>query len=174
MEFDATETTCDCNLSDIFGSLITLYNSLTPVLNAKTSTLYSVPTRDQCHSIQSDIVNNFRINELIEPVVENKGQPLARELRILTGMLESNANNQNKILNDLVLKQFVSSMNNFHEYLSIFDSVSDKKDQLVDSYYKIFAVVAGACIANYFLVKPVKGNERQDIQVIDAELSRGV
>jgi hypothetical protein len=65
-------------------------------------------------------------------------------------------------------------INNFLEYIEIFDSIEDKKYEFVDCYYKIFSVVAGASLASYYLHKSVKNDIGKELELINLELSKGV
>jgi len=128
--------------------------------------------------IRLNLMNNFRYCEQNydqnESLLENSEQSPGDEILALIKHLDHKPDYTNKKQNNLILDQYLWVINNFLEYVEIFDSIEDKKDEFIDSYYKIFSVVSGASIASYYLQKSVMNDIGKELDQINLKLSKGV
>ena len=172
------QITDNCTLSETFGSIIILYNSLNFTLFSLGKSAFSLPTRELCMKIRLNLMNNFRYCEQNydqnESLLENSEQSPGDEILALIKHLDHKPDYTNKKQNNLILDQYLWVINNFLEYVEIFDSIEDKKDEFIDSYYKIFSVVSGASIASYYLQKSVMNDIGKELDQINLKLSKGV
>jgi hypothetical protein len=74
----------------------------------------------------------------------------------------------------LILDQYEWVLNKFFEYLEVYDTLEDKEEQVRESFYKIFAVIAGASIASYYLHRVFISDLDNEMIAIDADLCAGV
>jgi glycosyltransferase involved in cell wall biosynthesis/SAM-dependent methyltransferase/regulator of replication initiation timing len=176
--YNTQQITDNCTLSEAFGSIITLYNSLNFTLFSLGKSAFSLPTRELCIKIRSNIVNNFRYcehnSDQNTSLLENNEHSPGDAILALTKHLDHKPEYSNINQNNLILDQYVWVINNFLGYIEIFDSIEDKKDEFIECYYKIFSVVAGASLASYYLHKSVKNDIGKELELINLELSKGV
>ena len=76
--------------------------------------------------------------------------------------------------NDLINESYFAALNDFSLYLEQNSAVKHKKNEFIDALYKIFAIVAGYAIANYYLFKSKKGEINKALSAVDRILSTGV
>lgn len=172
------QITDDCTVSEVFDSIIVLYNSLNFTFFSLGKPAFSFSTRELCMKIRLNLVNNFRYCEQNydqnESLLENNERSPGDEILALVKHLDLKPEYTNKKQNNLILDQYLWVINNFLEYVEIFDSIEDKKDEFIDSYYKIFSVVTGASLASYYLQKSVMNDIGKELEQINFALSRGV
>ena len=176
--YNTQQITDNCTLSETFGSIITLYNSLNFTLFSLGKSAFSLPTRELCLKIRSNMVNNFRYcennSDQNTSLLENNEHSPGNAIVALTKHLDHKPEYSNINQNNLILDQYVWVINNFLGYIEIFDSIEDKKDEFIECYYKIFSVVAGASLASYYLHKSEKNDMGKELELINLELSKGV
>jgi glycosyltransferase involved in cell wall biosynthesis/ubiquinone/menaquinone biosynthesis C-methylase UbiE len=172
--YQTQEISKDCTLSEILGSVITLYNSLNLIIDSIENASLTLPPRELSAKIRFELLNYFRSGQKKMPEFENKGLCLDSSILAITKHLSNRPDNSNMAQNKLIFDQYEWVLNNFFEYLDIYDSLEDKKEQLRESYYKIFAVIAGASVASYYLREVSTGVLNSEMVAINAELSEGV
>jgi hypothetical protein len=134
----------------------------------------SLSTREVSTKIRIDLLNYYKYEQEKKPVLENKGHFLDGAILAITRHLNNQPNNSNKTQNKLIFDQYERVLNNFFEYIEVYDTLEDKREQLLESFYKIFAVIAGANIASYYIHEASTSDLDNEIVSIDAELSAGV
>jgi rhamnosyltransferase len=172
--YQTQEISKGCTLSEILGSVITLYNSLNLAIDSIENASLSLSPRELSAKIRFDLLNNFKHNQREKPEFENQGLYLDSSLQAIIKHLNNHPDNSNMAQNKLLFDQYEWVLNNFFEYLDIYDTLEDKKEQLRESFYKIFAVIAGASVASYYLREVLTGDLDNEMVVIDSELSTGV
>jgi glycosyltransferase involved in cell wall biosynthesis/SAM-dependent methyltransferase len=172
------QITENCTLSEVFGSIIILYNSLNFTLLSLGKKAFSLPTRELCIKIRSNLVNNFRYCEQNydqnDSLLENSEHSPRHEILVLIKTLDHKPEYMNKNQNKLILDQYLWVINNFLEYVEIFDSIEDKKDEFIQAYFKICSIVAGASLASYYIQKTGMNDIGEELVRINLELSKGV
>jgi glycosyltransferase involved in cell wall biosynthesis/SAM-dependent methyltransferase len=172
------QITENCTLSEVFGSIIILYNSLNFTLFSLGKPAFSLPIRELCTKIRSNIMNNFRYceqnNGQNDSLLENNEHSPRHKILALIKYLEHKPEYTNKNQNKLILDQYLWVINNFLEYIEIFDSIEDKKDEFIEAYFKILSVIAGASLASYYLQKSAMNDVNEELAQINLELSKGV
>jgi hypothetical protein len=124
--------------------------------------------------IRFDLLHTFKFSQKKMPEFENKGLCLDSSILTIIKHLNNRPDNSNMAQNKLIFDQYEWVLHNFFEYLDIYDSLEGKEEQLRESYYKIFAVIAGASIASYYLREVLTGDLNSEMVAINAELSAGV
>ena len=172
--YQTQEISKGCTLSEILGSVITLYNSLNLIIDSIENASLTLSPRELSAKIRFDLLSYFKYSQRNKPEFENKGLCLDSSILAITKYLNNRPDNSNMAQNKLIFDQYEWVLNNFFEYLDIYDTLEDKKEQLRESYYKIFAVIAGASVASYYLREALNGDLNSEMVAINAELSAGV
>lgn len=74
-------------------------------------------------------------------------------------------------MNQGILQQYYDRLNDFKTYLRIYNSVKDNKAEFLEALYKLFAVLVGSTLANYYLFKS-KDQNSKELSYIDHILSQ--
>jgi|GEM_PF-924750 len=172
--YQTQEISKDCSLTGILGSVITLYNSLNRAVDSIDNASFDLSTPELSARIRSDVLNHYNHAQTERPELENKGHRLDNAILAITRHITGQPDNSNKAQNKLIFLQYDWVLNNFFEYLEIYDTLEGKKEELLESLYKIFAVIAGASIASYYLHTLSTGDVDNEMRAIDAYLCEGV
>ena len=71
-------------------------------------------------------------------------------------------------------QSYFDSIDHFAGYVRAYKSVKEKEGQFVDALYKIFAIIAGHALADYYLLMSRKGTVNESLASINNLLSEGV
>jgi GT2 family glycosyltransferase len=75
---------------------------------------------------------------------------------------------------DFILRYYLNSINELASYMRERDSIDSRRQEMVDSLYKLYAVMAGSILANHFLTRSKDSDDSTVLSSIDDLLSRGV
>ncbi len=76
--------------------------------------------------------------------------------------------------NDSLTQSYFDSIDHFAGYVRAYKSVKEKEGQFVDALYKIFAIIAGHALADYYLLMSRGGGVNESLTYINSLLSEGV
>ena len=172
--YQTQEISKDCTLTGILGSVITLYNSLNRAVDSIENASFDLSTPELFARIRSDVLNHYNHAQTEMPELENKGHRLDDAILAITRHITRQPDNSDKAQNKLIFLQYDWVLNNFFEYLEIYDTLEGKEEEFLESLYKIFAVIAGASIASYYLHALLTGDVDNEMRAIDAYLCEGV
>jgi hypothetical protein len=172
--YQTQEISKDCTLTGILGAVISLYTSLNLTVDSIDTASCALSTRDLTARIRSDILHHYNHTRKKRPELENKGRHLDSALIAITDRSNGQPDNSDKAQNKLIFLQYDWVLNNFFEYLEIYDTLEGKNEEFLQSLYKIFAVIAGASIASYYLHALSTGDVDNEMRAIDTYLCEGV
>ena len=76
--------------------------------------------------------------------------------------------------NDLFKETYFAALDGLALYVAQNGPVKGKENEFIDALYKIFAMVAGSALADYYLFKSRRGEISQVLSAVDRALSTGV
>lgn len=160
-----------CNIhsvNDLINGIMTLYAALNmsvPSLQSFDESACNVVSR-----LRALLQNNVK-NTMVLRNYERMGNYLDELFDELRKIGDTTGNPES---NDLINESYFAALNDFSLYLEQNNTVKNKNNEFIDALYKIFALVAGYAIANYYLFKSKRGERNEALSAVDRVLSTGV
>ncbi len=157
------------NINDLISCIMTLYAAL------NTSVASLEPFDETAYNAIS------RLKALLQNNVKNRAIALKnyeRSGKYLDGLFDELGKIQgitgNPKSNDVINESYFATLNDFSLYAAQDDTVKNKKNEFIDALYKMFAMVAGYALGNYYLFKSRNGEINEALSAVDRILSAGV
>jgi hypothetical protein len=101
--------------------------------------------------------------------------PLDAVLEVINQKVPSITKIPQENQNIIFLNQYLSILVEFDKYLLIYPSLIEKNEEFFDSMFKLFALIAGASLAHYYLTESsTQGQLNNYVISLDSLLCRGV
>jgi len=159
----------DYNINDIFSNNRTLYAALNASIESLKSLSFDENAGNIISKLKPLIQKNLKRNYLELKNFEkgnNSLDDLFDETQKIIGPVNFNSNNT-------IIQHYYNLLDDFNAYLDVYKSLNDKKADFVNSLYKLFAVVAGSAITDYYLFKSNNDGIDEELMAIDYILSEG-
>lgn len=156
------------DVKDMISAVKTLYAALNVSIVSLGS--YSDNVRRTIQRLKSLLQVNLSSDPSRLKNFERSGQHLDRifeDLRKITGdvVLKSN---------DSLAQSYFDGLDHFTGYVRAYNTIKDKENEFVDAMYKIFAIVAGHALSDYYLLMRSNGKISSTLESVDSILSEGV
>ena len=161
------------SLSEIAGTILFFNNTL----NNAVRSMETIPLNISPH----DLISTLKIH-LLKYIHEGQrttfddikgplGEVLETINQIVPNIIKIPQENQNIIF----LNQYLSILDEFDKYLSIYPSLIERNEEFFDSLFKLFALIAGASLAQYFFTESATQDALDNYVIsLDSLLCRGV
>lgn len=162
---------CDIhNINDLINCIMILYAAL----NISVASLKPFD-KNVCNVIsrlKTLLQNNIiKYNTIALKNYERSGKYLDELFDELRKIGDTTGNPES---NDLINESYFAALNDFSLYAAQNNTAKNKNNEFIDALYKIFAMVAGYAVANYYLFKSKKGEIDEALSAVDKILSTGV
>jgi MoaA/NifB/PqqE/SkfB family radical SAM enzyme/SAM-dependent methyltransferase/glycosyltransferase involved in cell wall biosynthesis len=152
----------------MFGSVMMLYAALNAAVQSVTS--YSEPADRLCSRIKSSIRENFSRSPEALKEFEKAGGHLDVVFDEIRGLVGESS----MVPTISLAHHYLPMLDNFTLYLNVYTTIEDKKDEFVESLYKLLAISAGTAFGSHFLAASKRGEQNKALAAVDAYLSEGV
>jgi arylsulfatase A-like enzyme/glycosyltransferase involved in cell wall biosynthesis len=161
--------TKDYGVNEIFGDILILYTALNASIESLKLLSFDENSKDINLKLRSLIQNNLKIDSSDRKKFSRGNKSLDNLFDEMQKIVGSNYIKSN----DFMIQHYLNLLDNFNDYTKIYKSLSDKKSELFDTWYEIFAITTGSAIANYYLFKSNNGDINEKLLIIDSILSEG-
>jgi len=156
----------DCDINDVFNQITTLYAALNTSL--KTLEALSFDGNDDIISkLKYLIEKNLNIDSFEQLEYScNSLDELFIEIQKVLAPIEFKSNN-------LYVQSYFNLLDHLNNYIEK-SNYNSMNTELIDSFYKLFAIVSGSAFANNYLFKSNNGEINENALIVDCILSEGL
>ena len=156
----------DCDLNDVFNQITTLYAAL----NTSLKTLEALSfdgNYDIISKLKYLIEKNLNIDSFEQLEYScNSLDELFIEIQKVLAPIEFKSNN-------LYVQSYFNLLDHLNNYIEK-SNYNSMNTELIDSFYKLFAIVSGSAFANNYLFKSNNGEINENALIVDCILSEGL
>jgi len=171
--FNSQEVCDGCSMNEIIGSILTLYAALNDLATRADYLSFNASPNILIQKItiyMRDYIANKPPDYSLTDIHGPLGTVFGEILHSIPGISPASDAKQVTLLFD----QYIWLLKEFEEFLGIYESLEDKRDDFIISLYKLFAIVAGASISSYYLKRSLSGDLDDLLISVDTMLCEGV
>jgi hypothetical protein len=173
LEYTPQGIFCNCSLSELIGTILIFNQILNNAVRTMKTTPLNIPPHDLISTVKIHLMKY--IHEGQKSNFDNIKGPLSEVLRDIIKKMPIITKIPQENQNIIFLNQYLSIIEEFDKYLSIYPSLIERNEEFFDSLFKLFALIAGSSLAQQYLTEYATQELLDNSSIsLDSLLCRGV